>query len=287
MNIPLVEFGPLARPVPQIGFGCARIVGRSSLRQSAKLIECALDLGIRYFDVAPVYGLGTAEEVLGEVIGNRPDVVIATKVGIPRPPYSARANLLRRFAKPVLDRARGIKTIARKFYAPKAAMPGAEKPRFDFSESSIRNSIEDSLRRLRRDRIDVYLLHEPRPDDLTADLSARLAALVQSRQISSFGVGIDAQTDRWTPFGSIWQSGWPGERVQTYSGDVAYVFHGAIRHAPKDHSGATIVPAGRLVGEAMRLAPRSIILVSTSTTRNLCDIVEGALATPDSRTTQP
>ena len=89
-----IDFLPIGRKVSQIGLGCGRLVGRSTLIQSARIVETALDLGIRYFDVAPSYGMGTAEEVLGHVTGDSKEVVIATKVGIPRPHYSARNNFL-------------------------------------------------------------------------------------------------------------------------------------------------------------------------------------------------
>ena len=280
MSLPLVNFAPLNRQLPQVGFGCARLVGRSSLRQSAKVVETALSLGIRYFDVAPGYGMGTAEEVLGQVVGNSKDVVIATKVGVPRPPYSATKNFVRGVAKPILDRARAAKTLARRFYAPKGPPSGGAQPRYDFSEATIRAGIEESLRLLRRDRIDVYLAHEPHADDLSSELAARFASLQQAGQIVAYGAGVDARTDRWSLFGSVWQSGWPGGVVRTYTGDIQYVFHGTIRYAPKDRAGATVTRVGQLVREAMRLAPGSIILVSTSTPRRLSELIEGIVNPP-------
>jgi aryl-alcohol dehydrogenase-like predicted oxidoreductase len=274
MSIPQIEFAPLGRSIPQIGFGCARLVGRSSLRQSAKILETALDLGIRYFDVAQSYGMGTAEEVLGAVFGNSRDVVVATKIGISRPPYSARANLKRRFGKPVLDRVRALKTLARRFYDVPQTQPG-QRPRYDFSEATIRESIEESLRRLKRNRVDVYLAHEPHRDDLGPELAARFEGLVKAGLISAYGVGVDAREDRWSRLGSVWQSGWPGEVIGRYANDVTYVFHGTIRYAAKDWTGATVVPASQMVREAIRCAPRSLVLVSISTPERLRELVAG------------
>jgi aryl-alcohol dehydrogenase-like predicted oxidoreductase len=275
VSIPLVEIPPLSRSLPRIGFGCGRIVGRSTLRQSARLIEAALDAGIRYFDVAPYYGMGTAEEVLGEVIGNNKDVVIATKVGLPRPVYDARRNLVRKLAKPVLDRARGLKTLARRFYAPRQGPPGSMRPRYDYSEATIRAAIEESLRCLRRDRVDVYLAHDPHPDDLTPELASRFEALRREGRIGAFGAGVEEPEDRWKPFGGVWQSGWPGERAATYAADVFHVFHGVIRLAPKNRAGATTVPASQLIRRAMEVSPESMILISTSTPRRLRELVDG------------
>jgi hypothetical protein len=256
-----------------VGFGCARLVGRSSLRRSAKLVEAALAVGIRYFDVAPVYGMGTAEEVLGEVLGNSKDVIVATKVGIPRPAYSARSDLARRLAKPALDRVRVLKTVARRFYAPKPTPQDAPRPRRDFSMPTILASVEDSLRRLRRDKIDLYLAHDPHASDIGPDLASRFESLVQSGQIAAYGAGVEWAADCPAPFGSVWQSRWPGAAVRAYGADVTYVFHGTIQFAPKDRLGATLDPPGKIVAEALRAAPRSIILVSTSTPDHLRDLV--------------
>lgn len=85
-----IELKPLGRRVSCLGLGCARLDGRIGLRRSARLIEAALDLGITYFDVAALYG--TAEEALGQVIGNSKEIVVATKVGPPRVAYDAQKD---------------------------------------------------------------------------------------------------------------------------------------------------------------------------------------------------
>src|SRR6185295_13486167 len=125
-----------------------------------------LALGIRYFDVAPSYGLGTAEEVLGAVLGDSRDVVIATKVGVPRPAYSPRGDLVRRLAKSVLDRVGLLKRLAQNA-ASRGRPASGERPRYDFSATGIRMSLEESLKKLRRGSIDVLLAHEPHRLDLS------------------------------------------------------------------------------------------------------------------------
>ena len=76
-----IDFLPIGRKVSQIGLGCGRLVGRSTLIQSARIVETALDLGIRYFDVAPSYGMGTAEEVLGHVTGDSKMLSLLLRLG--------------------------------------------------------------------------------------------------------------------------------------------------------------------------------------------------------------
>jgi aryl-alcohol dehydrogenase-like predicted oxidoreductase len=265
-----VELKPIGRRVSCLGLGCARLDGRLGLRQSAELLETALELGITYFDVAAAYG--TAEEALGRVIGNSKEVVIATKVGPPRPAYHAGRMRLRSIVKPVLDRMRGVKMLLRGA-ATRPAPDPSHRPRYDFSQQAIERSIETSLEFLRRDSVDVLLAHEPNRLDLVPEVSARFQSLVDRGLIRAFGVGVDAREDRWAPFGSIWQSGWPGERVASYAGDVAYIFHGVLRYAQTDRFGKTTVPAAELIRDARRLSPSSVLLVSASTPARLRELV--------------
>ena len=115
-GVPRFTFEPLGGTTSRGGLGCGSLVGHDSFRTAARLVENALDLGIRYFDTAPLYGMGTAEEVLGAVVGSNPDVVIATKIGIGRPPYSPLKAAVRRYAKPLLDRSRPLKAFARSLF---------------------------------------------------------------------------------------------------------------------------------------------------------------------------
>ena len=94
--------------ITRVGFGCARIFGGIEKRASSKLIEAALEVGIRHFDTAPSYGDGESEAVLGTVLAGIDDVTVTTKIGIPRPALSVRpysgAVLYRRFARPFISR---------------------------------------------------------------------------------------------------------------------------------------------------------------------------------------
>ncbi|GAM74859.1 putative aldo/keto reductase [Vibrio ishigakensis] len=71
-----------------VGFGCWAIGGtwnNVSDEESIKSIKAAIDTGINFFDVAPVYGKGHAETVLGQALKNesRDKIIIATKCGLP------------------------------------------------------------------------------------------------------------------------------------------------------------------------------------------------------------
>ncbi|MFW6313470.1 MAG: aldo/keto reductase, partial [Spirochaetota bacterium] len=92
-------------------------------QNSIRAIQAGLDAGVNFIDTAPAYGAGHAEEVVGRAIrGRRDKVVVATKVGVIRTP----TQFIR-----------------------------------DLSPDSMRKEIDDSLRRLAVDVIDLYQIHWP------------------------------------------------------------------------------------------------------------------------------
>ncbi len=263
------DFLRLGKPTSRIGLGCGRLVGRSSLAHSARVIEAALDLGIRYFDTAPSYGMGTSEEVLGVVLGDAVEVTIATKVGIARPKYSPRKNHVRRLAKPVLARSRPLKRAATRVYA-RSRKP-EERPRFEFSRESIRSSIEESLERLHRESVDVLLAHEPQPPDLSREVEGLFKDAVRDGLTRAYGVGIGAPSARWSAFGSIWQAGWPAGGTPENHEDVTQIFHGVVRSALAGSSSTRVSAVVRAALEA--LPESSLLLVSASTPARLRELL--------------
>jgi aryl-alcohol dehydrogenase-like predicted oxidoreductase len=148
----------LGRNVSAIGFGCASLGSRISPSGGRRAIEMALEYGVRWFDVAPSYGDGQAEELLGSCLqGQRDRVVICTKVGIARPSLSLSQRLLRPLARTVVSgipAARSVVRHAHKFPRRTAIYP-------DLIEASLLQS----LRSLRTDHVDVLALHEPTPEE--------------------------------------------------------------------------------------------------------------------------
>lgn len=112
--------------VSVVGLGCNNFGSRTDTAGARAVVDRAIDLGVTLFDTADVYGnAGGSETALGEVLGTRRNaIVLATKFGKP------------------MDAA-GIKMGSSRRY--------------------IMNAVEDSLRRLKTDWIDLYQAHDPDP----------------------------------------------------------------------------------------------------------------------------
>jgi len=107
--------------------------------EAHRVVEAAWQAGIRFFDTAPLYGHGLAEQRLGAVLRAKPreEFVLATKVG----------RLLRADAPPEPGQAyKGVPPV---------------NPTYDFSYDGVMRSVEESLTRLGLDRVDVLHIHDP------------------------------------------------------------------------------------------------------------------------------
>jgi D-threo-aldose 1-dehydrogenase len=174
------------RVTTRLGFGGSGLMGGMSERESLRLLETAFDAGIRHFDVAPAYGHGQAERCLGKFLrGKRDQVTVATKYGILPPARSGLLGIARGLARPAIARLPAVrKRVAR------AAAGLRSKGRFSGEEARL--SLARSLRELRVEAIDVWLLHEAAAGDL--DNSDLLPLLKDARKrglIGAFGVGGD------------------------------------------------------------------------------------------------
>jgi aryl-alcohol dehydrogenase-like predicted oxidoreductase len=126
-----------------------------------QLLRKAFDKGITFYDTADVYGDGKGETILAEAFGEKRDeIVIATKFG-----YD--------------------------FYNHPGIQAGQRERPHDWSPAFLRKACEESLRRLKTDRIDVYQLHNPRLDALQRDdLFAELDNLKAEGKIRCYGAAL-------------------------------------------------------------------------------------------------
>ncbi len=136
---------PAARQIrPRWGFAWQRISAIVTDKEASATLEAAWDAGIRYFDVAPWYGLGLAERRLGSFLHqkSRADYTLSSKVG----------KLLK-----------ASKHARNKAYFPLSPSPNDVV--FDYTAAGVRRSIEDSLQRLGIDSLDIVFVHDLSPDN--------------------------------------------------------------------------------------------------------------------------
>ena len=147
------QFGRTGLKVSAIGFGCWEIggtYGHIDETQFQRAVHAAIDTGITCFDTAEAYGMGVSEEALARALaGRRDDVVIATKFGVG---YEEMPN------------------------------------RRDSSRARVLASIDNSLKRLRTDHIDIYLVHWPDPNTPLEETMAALDEIERQGKVRCIGV---------------------------------------------------------------------------------------------------
>lgn len=171
-----------------LGFGCGAVLGRVGRRESLRAMAAAWDAGINLFDTARSYGYGESEGLLGEFLsGKREKAIISTKFGI----LPERQQGWKQLAKPVV---RGLLKFAPA--ARSIVRRGAStqmKPN-QFTVPVLRGSIEESLRKLRTDYIDILFLHSPPASVLDqGDLMVELERLVTEGKIRRAGISADPE----------------------------------------------------------------------------------------------
>lgn len=159
-SLPLQHYFPHAS---QLVYGCMAIGGQwdsSSLsqdeqKQAEHAVQAALDAGITVFDHADIYKMGKAELAFSEILKKSPtqrdNMIIQSKCGI-------------RF-----EDEKGPK-------------------RYDLSKAWILSSVENSLKRLNTDYLDILLLHRPDPLMDASEIALAMEALYTSGKIKHFGV---------------------------------------------------------------------------------------------------
>ena len=182
-----VRVGRTDVEVTRLGFGAASIAGLFSAvedGQAAETIERAWQLGIRYFDVAPLYGYGTGERRLGAALRGRPReaYVLSSKVG-------RLVRAARRVA-PADDVDRqDLDGREDAYYAGVAD----RRMVFDYTADGVTRSIEESLERLGTDRIDIVFVHDP-DDHWAAAIDGAYPALHRLREqgvVGAIGAGMN------------------------------------------------------------------------------------------------
>jgi len=179
----LLKIFPGSLPTSRLGYGTTSLMAVQSGQERLKLLECAYEAGIRHFDTAPYYGYGEAERVLGEFLREkRNQVTVTTKFGI-QPPSVVRNRFVNQLARKILGVAPSLRSILSQ-KAQNLSKTGS------FSAEAARKSLEQSLKSLGTDRIDLFLLHEPTLNDAgSTEIVDFLEEEVRRGTILAYGCG--------------------------------------------------------------------------------------------------
>jgi aryl-alcohol dehydrogenase-like predicted oxidoreductase len=143
------RLGDSGLKVSEIGLGCNNFGMRIEQEATTAVVNAAIEAGINFFDTADIYGGTRSEVMLGQALGKRRhDIVLATK-----------------FAMPVgegLDKSGG-------------------------SRRYVIRAVEDSLKRLGTDYIDLYQMHQPDPDTPIEETLRALDDLVTAGKVRYLG----------------------------------------------------------------------------------------------------
>ena len=168
------QLGKTSLQVTRLGLGSAPLGGlfeEVADDEAHRVVEAAWQAGVRFFDTAPLYGHGLAEQRMGAILRTKPrdQFVLATKVG----------RLLRAGAPPEPGQAyKGVPPV---------------NPVYDFSYDGVMRSVEESLHRLGLDRVDVLHIHDP-DDHFEQAVSGAYRALDRLRAegtIKAVGAGMN------------------------------------------------------------------------------------------------
>ncbi|AOT07953.1 aldo/keto reductase [Pseudoalteromonas luteoviolacea] len=157
-NLPIKKYFPTVGP---IAYGCMGLGGQgphileADVLQAHKIIDCALESNIQFFDHADIYRDGRAEQVFGRVLSERPDLrpnmVIQSKCGIRK-------------------------------------KSGEHVGRYDFSREWVKHSVDGILSRLNIEYLDVLMLHRPDPLMQVEELAEQISNLKNQGKINYIAV---------------------------------------------------------------------------------------------------
>lgn len=149
--------------ISAIGIGCWNFGGDWDLtddKKSESIIHAAIDMGVNFFDVAPVYGWGHSEVVLGKALkesGLRNKVIIASKGGL--------------------------------------LWNDAHETTNNLSKKSLLSEIDETLTRLQTDHIDIYQMHWPDPNVTLEETAEALEEIKKAGKIRYVGLSNFSQQD--------------------------------------------------------------------------------------------
>ena len=250
-----------------LGFGCAPVLGSVDAATARCAIHTALESGITHFDLARSYGFGQAEAFVGREIGSeRGRLVLVTKFGICATwaaallrPFKPLVRSLRRKARSSLEN----RAVAGVTPMTNGRLGNWLHRRLPMNAAAMRISLEESLRALRTDRVEILLLHEPEEISRGSELAACAEALKQEGKIRAWGLAsaydkppsheLEERLD-------IWQTSVPSgpadfRSMQERQGNKPCILFSPLRGVPSVERGARL-------SQVWRSFPRAVVLCS-------------------------
>tara|TARA_B100000768_G_C11271641_1_gene373754 strand:+ start:595 stop:1398 length:804 start_codon:yes stop_codon:yes gene_type:complete len=208
----------------RIGFGCSRL-DNADLIESRTVIEECIFSGITHFDTAPSYG---TESLLGEIITSTRDVTISSKTGRDRNEYKKSdlallKKIYKKSIKPIINLSPTIKNKVTKRFFKEKDYQSRKKRKLVKDEVLI--ELDKTLKNLKRDKLDILLIHEPDQFIIDEELNELFKDLIKDGYIKEYGLGFG----RGNPdidFGRVSQSKYTGSlcgisnRINIYHGVV-------------------------------------------------------------------
>jgi D-threo-aldose 1-dehydrogenase len=159
------QIGKTGLHVTRLGLGCSGLARSESEEQATETFRTAMTQGINYIDTAPLYGLGSSEERLGQVLPevDRDSLVISTKVG----------RMIR--YKDQVGGAHSVELV------------------YDYSRGGVRESLEGSLERMGVDSVDILFVHGP-DNHYNPAINEAYPALAELREdgvVKAIGAGMN------------------------------------------------------------------------------------------------
>ncbi|MER6141134.1 aldo/keto reductase [Streptomyces sparsogenes] len=168
------RLGRSAVEVTELGFGGGPLGGLFAAlddETAAGALAAAWELGVRYFDTSPHYGIGHSERRIGELLHTKPrdEFTLSTKVGRLLVPQDPAGRMDEGFQ-----------------------VPATHRRVWDFSRDGVRRSVEDSLTRMGVDRIDMLFLHDAEKhfEDALRTGYPALAELRSEGVVGAIGAGM-------------------------------------------------------------------------------------------------
>lgn len=168
-------------------FGTSRLGGtvqHYNKKEALGILEQAVDFGITTFDTANIYAQGNSEKLLGAVMKRQRDkITIGTKGGYAVSTRGRLLSMAKPFVRKIIGSRPGIARVAGK-------VRGGQMQQ-DFSKTSLTKSLDDSLKRLKTDYVDIYQLHSPDQETLErGEVFETLAEFQKAGKIRAAGVSL-------------------------------------------------------------------------------------------------